>query len=145
MLAPAPARNIKSRINPRCMAFSLRNGKISSRRPGWSDRLDYPAPGEKGKKKTGRRVAHEVRDMTAYFVRGSNSLIQILVSELAPDFFGGISLPVHLDVRVNKKVQRLAVLLGHQVDVSAQTKGDTVFGKISEVVIAHFGVLVGFG
>src|SRR6266446_2449414 len=83
--------------------------------------------------------------MTTYFVRGSNCLIQILVSELAPDFFGGIGLPVYLDIRINKKVQRLPVLLGNQIDIPPQTEGDTVFGEIAEVVIAHFRVLVGFG
>src|SRR5260370_32000768 len=83
--------------------------------------------------------------MTDYFARGSNSLIQILVSELAPDFFGRIRLPVHLDVRVNKKVQRLTVLLGNEIDIPAKTKGDTIFGEVAKVVIAHFGILIGFG
>src|SRR5204863_2375583 len=62
---------------------------------------------------------------------------EILEGEFLLDLVGGVRLAVNLDVGIDKEIQRLAVLLGHQYQVAALAEGDAVLGQVAEVVVLH--------
>src|SRR5262249_32187945 len=90
----------------------------------------------------GLRSRGVYRSMTSVNAFGS---IEVAVREVAVDGVGRERFALHFRVRINEEVEWRTGLSGQQLQISASAEFNPILGQIAEVIVGHFGILVGLG